>query len=458
VHPGIDASVALFTLLVTLVCGLMMGLAPAFHARPQQVHSALKESSGRASSGKMPQRFRNGLITAEIALTLVLLIGAGLLIRSFERLTAIDPGFDPRHLLCLTASLIGIPAPPEGTETLDNPASGRQPVSARMILDRIRTLPSVETVAAGTDVPLNGTEFAIFYTAEGQPPVNAQNAPRAYYHRVTPDFFRALHTRIVAGRMFSPDDMRPKSDAVIVSENVAKRFWPGQDPIGKRIKSGGPNSRNPWVTIVGVVGEMKYRGLPNNPTADPDIYRPWSEEERDIVLLVRTAGDPAALTAAVRNAIHEIDKTIPIYLVATMAERIGEQTSRSRFTGWLMGIFAAVALLLALVGLYGVMSYAVTRRTQEIGVRMALGASRSQVLLLVIRQGLPLILTGIAAGLAVSFGLTQVISTLLYGVTPTDAITFASVTLLLISIALLACWIPAFRASRVDPIQALRYE
>jgi putative ABC transport system permease protein len=327
-----------------------------------------------------------------------------------------------------------------------------------MILDRLRTLPSVETVAAGMDVPLNGMDYAIFYTAEGQPPVNTQNAPRAYYHRVTPDFFRALHTRMIAGRTFSAGDMRPKSDAVIVSENVVKRFWPGQDPIGKRIKSGGPNSSNPWCSIVGVVGEMKYRGLPNNPTADPDIFRPWSEEERDIVLLLRTAGDPAALATPVQNAIHEIDKTIPIYAVATMEERIGEQTSRSRFTGWLMGIFAGVALLLALVGLYGVMSYAVTRRTQEIGIRMALGASRQQVLLLVVRQGLPLILTGIAAGLAVSLGLTRLISTLLYGVTPTDAPTFASVTILLVSIALLACWLPALRASRVDPIRALRYE
>src|ERR1035438_1718290 len=203
---------------------------------------------------------------------------------------------------------------------------------------------------------------------------------------------------------------------------------------------------------------MKYRGLPNNPTADPDIYRPLQDQERDILLLVRTSLDPGSLSTAVSSAIHEVDKTIPIYDIATMSERIGEQTARNRFTSWLMGIFAAVALLLATVGVYGVMSYAVTRRTQEIGVRMALGAERSQVLLLIVVQGLPLILAGILVGLAASFGLTRLIATLLYGVTPTDAFTFASVTALLVSVALFACWLPALRASRVDPLQALRHE
>jgi ABC-type antimicrobial peptide transport system permease subunit len=203
---------------------------------------------------------------------------------------------------------------------------------------------------------------------------------------------------------------------------------------------------------------MKYRGLPNNPSADPDIYRPMSDRQRDILLVVRTALDPASLTGTVRRAIHEMDSTIPIYNIATMAERIGQQTARDRFTSWLMGIFAGVALLLAMVGVYGVMSYAVTRRTQEIGVRMALGASRPQVLLLIVGQGVPLILAGILVGLGISFGITRLIATLLYGVTPTDAFTFAAVTALLVSIALFACWLPALRASRVDPLEALRHE
>ena len=459
VHPGIDPPVALFTLLVSLLCGIAMGLAPAVHSRIAGLHTALKESSGRVSGGKLPQRFRNALVVAEIALTLVLLIGAGLFIRSFRELTALNPGFDPNHLLCLSVSLPRVPVAPTTAATITSQSDAKAVVSTSAILDRIRTLPSVETAAAATDLPLSGIEQAIFYSAEGQPPVTAQNVPRAYIHRVTTGFFQVLRTKLVAGRTFSPDEMGGNSGVAIVSENVAKRFWPGQDPLDKRVREGGRTSPgNPWFRIIGVVGETKYRGLPNNPTADPDIYLPMSDRRRDILLVVRTPLNPSSLAGAVRSAIHEMDKTIPIYNIASMTERIGEQTARDRFTSWLMGIFAAVALLLAVVGVYGVMSYAVTRRTQEIGVRMALGANRSQVLRLVVGQGIPLILSGILAGLAVSFGLTRLISTLLYGVTPTDAFTFTTVTGLLASIALFACGLPALRASRVDPLVALRHE
>jgi putative ABC transport system permease protein len=458
VHPGIDPPVALFTLLVSLLCGIVMGFAPAIHSRIARLHTTLKEGSGRVAGGKMPQRFRDGLVVVEIALTLVLLIGAGLLIRSFRELNGLNPGFDPQHLLCLTAGLPRIPPRQTEPPAADEPSVAHLDLSTRQILDRVRALPSVASAAIATDLPLSGIENAVFYTAEGQPAVTAQNIPRAYYHRVTPEFFQVLRTPLIAGRSFSPEEINGNAPVVIVSENVRKRFWPGRDPIGKRIKTGGPASHNSWLRVIGVVGEMKYRGLPNNPTADPDIYGPWSDEERDILLVIRTALDPAGLAPAVRNAIHEIDKTIPIYDVATMTEQIGAQTARNRFTSWLMGIFAAVALLLAMVGVYGVMSYSVTRRTQEIGVRMALGANRPQVLLLIVGQGLPLILAGIVAGLAVSFALTRLIATLLYGVTPTDAFTFTTVTALLVSIALFACWLPAVRASRVDPLVALRHE
>jgi len=451
VHAGIDPPVALFTVLVSVLCGVVMGLAPVVHSRMAGLHTALKESSGRTSAGKAPQRFRNALVVAEVSLTLVLLIGAGLLIRSFRAIAALDPGFDPDHLLSVSISRYRGPQP-------DAAAPAPTAVSIQQILDRIRALPSVQTAAAATDLPLSGIDEAIFYTAEGQPPVTAKNRPRAYIHRVTPDFFAALQTKLVAGRTFSAEEMKPDSGVVMVSENVAKRLWHSQDPLDKRIKGGGPDASSPWLRIIGVVGEMKYRGLPDNPTADPDIYRPLPDLERDILLLVRTSLDPASLSAAVRSAIHDVDRTIPVYNIATMSERIGEQTARNRFTSWLMGIFAAVALLLAVVGVYGVMSYAVTRRTQEIGVRMALGANRPQVLLLIVGQGLPLILTGIVVGLAVSFGLTRLIATLLYGVTPTDTFTFASVTALLVVVGLSACWLPALRASRIDPLEALRHE
>jgi predicted permease len=459
VHPGIDPPVALFTVLVSVLCGVVMGLAPAVHSRIAGLHTALKESSGRVSGGKLPQRFRDALVVAEIALTLVLLIGAGLLIRSFRELTALSPGFDPGHLLCLSVSLPRLPeAPPLVAATLQTASDANAVVSTSQILERLKALPSVQTVAAATDLPLSGNEHAIFYAAEGQPSVTAQNIPRAYLHRVTPGFFSTLRAKLVAGRGFSQEEMQGDPAVVVVSENVAKRFWPGQDPLNKRIKGGNPKSSSPWLRIVGVVAEMKYRALPNNPTGDPDLYLPLTDRHRDILLVVRTTLDPGSLTGAVRSAIHEIDRTVPIYNIAAMTERIVEQTARDRFTSWLMGIFAGVALLLATVGVYGVMSYAVTRRTQEIGVRMALGANRPQVLLLIVGQGLPLILAGILVGLAVSFGLTRLIATLLYGVTPTDAFTFAGVTALLVFIALFACWLPALRASRVDPLEALRHE
>ena len=227
------------------------------------LHTALKRSSGRVSGGKLPQRFRNALVVAEIALTLVLLIGAGLLIRSFRSLTALNPGFDPDHLLCLSVSLPRIPATPaSGPATLETSSDAQSVVSTGQILERLRTLPSVQTVAAATDLPLSGIKQAIFYTAEGQPAVTAHNTPRAYFHRVTPAFFSALRTKLVAGRAFSPEELSGNPAVVIVSENIAKRFWPGQDPLNKRIKSGGSTSQSPWLRIIGVVGEMKYRGLP----------------------------------------------------------------------------------------------------------------------------------------------------------------------------------------------------
>ena len=448
VHPTLDVPMALFTVAISLACGIAMGFAPAFHARIAHLHDSLKESSGRVSGGRLPQRFRNALVVAEMSLTLVLLVGAGLLIRSLDALIGINPGFDSSHVLCLTA---GLPRTPAAGP--DQPA-----LSADRIIERIQALPSVQAVAAGTDLPLSHIENATFYTGENQPPVTAQNMPRAYIHGITPGFFRALKAKLVAGQSFSADEMNNKRGVVIVSENVAKRFWPGENPIDKHIKLGRPNSQAPWLRVVGVAGEMKYRGLPNNPTADPDIYLPLPERERDILLVVRTRLDPAATSSAVRSAIHDIDKSITIFDVATMSERIGEQTARSRFVSWLMGVFAAIAVLLAMVGVYGVMSYLVTRRTQEIGLRIALGAERGDVLGLIVRQGMPLILMGIALGLVASFGLTRLLATLLYGVTATDALTFAVVPLLLLAIALLACWLPALRASRVDPVQALRFE
>ena len=351
-------------------------------------------------------------------------------------------------------------APPPATGTIPPaaaPPDARTVVTVHEVLGRVARIPSVEAVAVSTDVPLGGWS-AIFFAGEGQPPVTAQNVPRAYVHRVSAEFFKTMQIPLLAGRTFNETEMQGASNVVIVSEAVVKRFWPGQDPIGKRIKPGGLLSQNPWQTIIGVVNDMKYRGLPNNPTNDPDLFGPLSDRQRGFTLLVRTPLDPASLAPSIRKVLHEADPATVIYGVITMRELASRETARSRFTGWLMGIFAASALLLAMIGIYGVMSYSVTRRTQEIGIRMALGAARGTVMGMIVRHGMGLIGAGLLLGAAAAFPLTRLIDTLLYGVAPTDPISFVAAAIALAAVALLACLLPAARATRIAPASALRNE
>jgi len=447
VTPHIDLRVALFTVAVSMACGIVLGLAPAMHARVSRLADALKDSA-RGSEGRSSQRVRSALVVVEVSLAVVLLVGAGLMIRSVRNLAALDPGFDPRSLLTLHAS---IPRTAVGT----GPA--RPVVEGRALLDRLRAIPGVSDVALGNDLPLDGGAGASFYAAEGMPPVNAQNMPRIYVHRVTPGFFSALRMPLRAGRTFTEAEVSPTSPAVIVSENVVKRFWPGQDPIGKRIKFGSETSNNPWMSIVGVVGEVKYRALPENPTADPDMYLPFADRNALVGIVVRTTIPPASLAPAVRAAIRSADPSIPVYSVATMDDLTGQQTAQSRFTMWLMGIFAACALMLAVVGIYGVMSYLVAQRTREIGIRLALGADHGDILRLVVGNGARLIGAGIAIGIAASLALSRLVSTLLFGVTAADPAAAAAVAVLA-AVAVVACYLPAARATRINPIRALRYD
>jgi predicted permease len=348
------------------------------------------------------------------------------------------------------------PATPPGTPPAP-PAPPPLVVPARTLLERVRALPGVTSATLASDLPLEGASSAVFYTAEGQPPVNAQNRPRAYVHRVTPDFFSTLRIPLKNGRTFLETDAAPTSPAVIVSERLVKRFWLDQDPIGRRIKVGSPDSQNPWLSIVGVAGDVKYRGLPDNPTADPDLYLPFLDRGQQSALAIRTSIDPSAVTSAVRAAIHGADATVLVFNVSTMAEFASSQTSLSRFTTWLMGCFAAVALLLASIGIYGVMSYLVTQRTREIGIRLALGASGADILRLVVGNGARLVAAGIVIGIAASFGLARLVQTLLFGVTAADAATGIAIAVLA-GVALAACYLPALRASRIDPLVALHYE
>jgi putative ABC transport system permease protein len=453
IHPGLDPRVALFTVIVSCAVGLLLGLLPAAQISSGNLYDAFKQASSHSADHRGGRRFRGALVVAEVAFAMLLLVGAGLMIRSVQQLTALHPGYDTEHVLTLRVNLPRLAPAPSPAAAPD----ARTVVTVRDVLGRIAHIPSVEGVAVATDVPLMGSN-AIFFAGEGQPPVTAQNAPRAYVHRVSAEFFKTMRIPLLAGRTFNETELQGASNVVIVSESVAKRFWPGQDPIGKRIKPGGPMAQNPWQTIIGVVNEMKYRALPNNPTNDPDLFLPLTERQRGFALFVRTPLDPASLAPSVRKVLREADAATVIYNVVTMRELASRETARSRFTGWLMGIFAASALLLAMIGIYGVMSYSVTRRTQEIGIRMALGAARGSVMGMIVRHGMGLIGAGLLLGTAAAFPLTRLIDTLLYGVAPTDLVAFLAAAIALAAVALLACLLPAARATRIAPASALRNE
>ena len=472
IKPSPDWRVAGFIIAVSVLVGLTGGLLPAFQAGRHDFFSALQGSSARSGGGRMRRRFRATLVVSEVALAMTLLVGAGLLMRSFQNLSRFQPGFDPSSTLTLKVALPQAPPnqPPSGQPSSGKPAGQPRPpaltaapdartvVTDRQILDRIRAIPSVAAASVSSDVPLSGITSAFFYTAEGQPITDAQTRPRAFVHLVSPDFFAAIGAPVLTGRTFTEAEMQRQADVVIVTENLTRRFWPGQDPIGKRIKTGSPDSTDPWSTIIGVVREMKYRGLPENPTADPDVFAPFNDRRRNMFIVIRSATDPSNLAAAARATVHDIDPSIPVYEVSTMSERVAGAIEQSKFAGWMMTIFAALALALASIGLYGVMAYTVRLRTRELGVRIAIGAGPGAVAGGVVRGGMTLAAIGIAIGIAAALALTRLLNTLLFGVGTTDPPTFAAVAVVLAIVALVACYFPARRASRIDPVRALRCE
>ncbi len=440
---GVNAAVFGFTFVVSLLTGIVFGLAPAIHAAKTDVNDALK--SGGKGSINSGNRLRRVLVVAEVALSLMLFIGAGLLMKSFWILTRVNPGFQSDHLLTLRVSL------PEQKYSDD-----AQVIEFyKNVPGRLSALPGVKAVSAVNRLPISGGDPHGDLTIEGRTFVTGE-APGVSFRRILPNYFRAMGIPLLQGREFDDRDTGGKPDVVIVNQKMAQRYWPDGDAVGKRIKIG-PAETEPWVTIVGVVGNVNHTGLDAEPdfaTYEPHAKRPWSE----MTLLVRTSGDPLSLAAPVQRELKSAESELLIEDVGTMNRRLELSVAPQRMNLVLLGTFAFIALMLATAGIYGVMAHSVAQRTQEIGVRMALGAQLRDVMKMVLRSGVSLALIGISIGLVGAFGLTRLMSKLLFGVTPTDAVTFASVAAILFVVALLACYLPARRATKVDPMVALRYE
>ena len=445
---SIDLKVLGFTLLVSTITGLIFGLAPALQAARFNQTETLKEGGRDSATGSGGKRIRGLLVMSEVAVSLVLLIGAGLLVNSFLRLRNVDPGFRADNLLTMKFVL-----PQPKYEEFE-----RRNAFYTDLIRRVESLPGVKSAAVTTNLPLYRQGNSIGISIEGQPPPAPGKENIVVTRIISPKYFDTMSIPLLSGRAFTDQDMATTPRVVVISETMARRYWPGEDPIGKRIGAGRIQRPEDLTQVVGVVKDVRQFEL----TADakPQMYLPYRQRgffpSEDLV--VKTDVDPASMASTVRNAVWEIDKDQPVSNIRTMEEILLKSIARQRFSMLLLAIFAAVALILAAVGIYGVMSYSVAQRTHEIGIRMALGAQTGAVLKLAVSYGLKLVVAGIVIGLIAAFALTRVMSTLLFGVTATDPTTFALISLLLIGVAAIASYIPARRATKVDPIIALRYE
>jgi putative ABC transport system permease protein len=444
---SIDFRVLGFTLFVSLATGVIFGLAPAIQAVRFNQIETLKEGGRDAATGSSGKRLRSLLVTAEVAISLVLLIGAGLLINSFLRLRNVDPGFRVDNLLTMT---IVLPVPKyEEAE--------RRSAFYKELIQRVEALAGVRSAAVTTSLPLYSQGSSIVVVIEGRPEPPPGQQPIIVTRIISPEYFDTLVIPLLKGRQLTEQDTRTSPKVVVISEAMARRYWPNEDVIGKRIAIGRIQRPEDWIQVIGVVKDARQLL-----TRDPKPQMYLSHQQTDFFapenLAVRTDVDPTSMAATVRNAVWEIDKDQPVSNIQTMEEILADSIARQRFSMLLLAIFASVALVLAAVGIYGVMSYSVAQRTHEIGIRMALGAQTGTVLKLAVGYGMKLVLIGIVVGLIAAFALTRVMSTLLFGVTATDPTTFALISLLLVLVAAIASYIPARRATKVDPIIALRYE
>lgn len=447
---GIDFWVLGFTLAISVLTAVLFGLTPAVWASRGGLDSGLKEEGRSSTPGRGRGYTRDGIVMAEVALAVILLVGAGLLIRSFLHLMNVDPVFSPQNVLTLNISLP------------DTRYESARPMIAfeQQALERLSALPGVKSAGGVFGLPLGNGAIGGDFTVEGQPePAPGTQAFIATKAVIGGDYFRAIGIPLLRGRYFDRHDSESAPHVVIVSQSLARHFWPLEEAIGKRLKPGFSNDA--WCTVVGVVGDTKQYSLGETPS--PSMYLPYAQAPdpflmQDITLVVRTGADPLSLVTAARHAVQAVDPDLPVFDVASMEQLVYRSVSAPRFNTALLGVFAALALLLAAVGIYGVMSYAVVQRTHEIGVRVALGAGASDILRQVVRQGMLPAVVGIAAGTAGAWAVARFLSSLLFGVRPTDPVTFAVVPLLLAAVAVVACLLPARRATKVDPVVALRYE
>ena len=444
----LDGQVLAFTVVLSLLTGLLFGLAPAVQASKTTLTESLKEGGRGATEGLHRNRVRSILAVTEVAAALVLLVGAGLLAQSFLRLEHVDPGFDPHHVLTFALTL------PDARYS-----GARQVDFFQQVVAHVGRLPGVRSASAGGPLPLSRDEIDARFDIEGRS-VPVSERPRTGYTWVEPGYFRTLGIPLLKGRDFAAADNLKSRPVLIINEALARRFFPNEDPIGKRIEPGignGYPKGPPMREIVAVVGDIKQNSL--EAPSSPNVYVPLAQSPLDFMtFVVRTDVTPESIVGSVRNQIREMDKDLPMGSVKTLDQYLSQFVAQSQFNTLLVGLFAALALLLAAVGLYGVISYTVSQRTHELGIRMALGAERRDVLRLIVAQAFVLTLIGVCIGLLAAVALTRFLATLLYGVRPTDPVTFFGVSLLLGGVSLFASYIPARRAAKVDPMVALRYE
>jgi len=454
VDVGLDVGVLGFTAIISILTGIIAGVLPALRLTRGDVNQALKEGLGRTDSDSGGHRTRSVLVVAEVALSLVLLIGAGLMIRSFQQLHGVNPGFETHGVLTMTAAVARakFPLPTQQISFFER------------VLQRVRTLPGVESAGVIDDIPLNGNGSHQPIAIEGRPVVAMSEQPEVDVRLISPGYMSAMRIPIVRGRDFGDTDIAGRPAAILISESMAQHFWPGEDSVGKRLTL----TFFPDVAreVVGVVGDVKLDGL-DQARPSTTLYMPLGQASAPatggwnsfpMTLVVRSATNPTGIVSAVANAVHEVDREIPVHDILTMDELVTNSMSQQRFNMLLLGAFAGLALLLAAIGIYSVLSYSVKRRVQEIGIRLALGARIGDVLRMVVFDSMKPTLLGVAIGTVGALAMGHVLPSLIYGVKPTDPVTFLVVVFLLAATALFASIIPAYRATKVDPMAALRYE